>query len=182
MPEKFAQIATACSSKTNMNYRSCVCLWEEGSLYSSTGSPPSPASPSVTVVNGHLFVLLVGSPFGLLRPLHGYGICYKGVTLVLGELDVAQVKPCPSGQGQPPVHSAWFQPRRQTAVTHYWGHRPQPGGRLPPGPEYVSHGGMRHDVWRDKKRNWCYKRPPALCTSTLKLWYFSVWLLIPGDP
>ena len=36
-----------------------------------------------------------------------------GVTVVLGEMDVARVNPYRSGQGKPSVHLAWFAPHGQ---------------------------------------------------------------------
>ena len=35
----------------------------------------------------------------------------------MGEMDFTRVNPYRFGQGQPPVHTAWFQPRWPTAVT-----------------------------------------------------------------
>ena len=32
----------------------------------------------------------------------------RGMTVVLGEMDVARMNPYRSGQGEPPVHMAWF--------------------------------------------------------------------------
>ena len=43
----------------------------------------------------------------------------KGVTVVLGVMDIAPVNPGRFGQGQSPVLSAWFQPRQPTAVTQF---------------------------------------------------------------
>ena len=55
------------------------------------------------------------------------------------EMDIAEVNPYRFGQGQPPVHSAWFKPRRPTAVTQFGGGglevRLLPDGRRPPGPD-----------------------------------------------
>ena len=79
------------------------------------------------------------------------------LTLVLGEVDVARVNPYRFGQGQPPVHSAWFRPRRPTAITQFRGRYEVshlPGGRRPPGPGYVGRG-MGDDMRRGKKRDLC---------------------------
>ena len=40
------------------------------------------------------------------------------MTVILGEMDVARVNPYRSGQGEPPIHIAWFAPHRPPAVTH----------------------------------------------------------------
>ena len=66
-----------------------------------------------------------------------------GTKVVLGEVDVARVNPCRSGQGEPPVHLAWF-----AAVTPFRVRLelcPLPGGRRPPGPDDAD------DVWRGQK-------------------------------
>ena len=39
------------------------------------------------------------------------------VTVILGEMDAARVNPYRSGQGEHPVHMAFFAPHRQAAVT-----------------------------------------------------------------
>ena len=44
-----------------------------------------------------------------------------GVKVALGEVNVARVNPYRFGQGEPPVHLAWFQPRWPTAVTQIRG-------------------------------------------------------------
>ena len=80
-----------------------------------------------------------------------------GVTVVLGEVDVAQVNQYRSGKGEPSVHMAWSAPHRPAAVTqlqegggrHEVSHLP--GGRRPPGPDYVGLWGMRDDTWREQK-------------------------------
>ena len=103
-----------------------------------------------------LFVLLDGSPFGLLRPLQDYGKQDRGTTVVLGEMDAARVNPHRVSQGRPPVHSALFRPRRPTAVTQFRGRYEicrLPGGRHPPGPDYEGHRGIEEDVRRGQKRD-----------------------------
>ena len=50
-----------------------------------------------------LFVLLDGNPFGLLGPLQGCDVRRgEGVTVVLGEMDVARVNPIPFWSGSTP--------------------------------------------------------------------------------
>ena len=76
------------------------------------------------------------------------------MTLVLGEMDVARVNSYRSGQGEPPVHMAWFVPHRPPAVTQFRGRLEVglfPGGRLPPGPDYIGCWGLGDDVWRGHK-------------------------------
>ena len=76
------------------------------------------------------------------------------VTLVLGEMDVAWVNPYRSDQGTSSAPGLICTPL-SVAVTQFWrggdgryeiGHLP--GGRLPPGPDYVGYGGMVDDVRR----------------------------------
>ena len=69
------------------------------------------------------------------------------------EMDVAQVNPYESGHGEPPVHMAWFAPRRLTAVTNYRGAEVClfSGGRRPPGPDNGRCRGMGDDVGREQK-------------------------------
>ena len=75
------------------------------------------------------------------------------MTLVLGEMDVARVRPYRSDQGTP-LLMAWFVPQQSAAATQLRGRhlvRHIPDGRHPPGADYVERRGMRDDVWRGQK-------------------------------
>ena len=41
--------------------------------------------------------------------------------MILGEIDVARVNPCRSGQSEPSVHMSWFAPHRPATVTQFPG-------------------------------------------------------------
>ena len=76
--------------------------------------------------------------------------------MVLGEIGVARVNPYDFGQGQPPVHSAWFLPRRLTVVTQLWGAIQEPPlsrwtSSTSPGLRMAS--GEGGDFWRGQKRD-----------------------------
>ena len=86
-----------------------------------------------------------------------------GVAMILGGMDLVRVIPYRFGQGQPPVHTAWFQRRRPTAVTKFrtgWGGRLEvcllPGGRRPPGLDDIGRGvgGMAFGEYK-KRNRWC---------------------------
>ena len=71
------------------------------------------------------------------------------------QMDVARVDPYRSGQGGPPAHTAQFAPHRPAAATRYRGGGRfevslLPGGRRPPGPEYLVRWGMANAVERTK--------------------------------
>ena len=125
-----------------------------------------------------LFLLLLDySPFGPLRPLQGYGMQDRGVTVVLGEMDVTRVNPCRFGQGQTPVHTAWFQPRQSQSVTQFRGQCEighLPGGRGLPGPNYVGLQGMGDDMWRGEnegslRNTFQFMRSSTVCGAASKL-------------
>ena len=83
----------------------------------------------------------------------------EGVTVALGEMDVARVNPNRFGPSQPPVRWAWFQPRWPTAVTPFRGRLEVcllPGGRRPPGQDFAGHRGMGNDGWREKRDRMCH--------------------------
>ena len=87
-------------------------------------------------------------------PLQRFGMLDRGVTVVLGEMGVARVNSYRDGQGQRPVHSAWFRPRRPTAVNPFRGRLEVclvAGGRRPPGPDYIGRWGMEDDVKREQR-------------------------------
>ena len=74
------------------------------------------------------------------------------MTVVLGEIDVARVKPNHSARATPSAQ-AWFAPQRPWAS-------PTSGGRIkvrllpskrPTGPDYKGHRVMRDDAWRGQK-------------------------------
>ena len=79
------------------------------------------------------------------------------MTLVLGEIDVARAKPAQPG-GKPPVRQAagtnlFSQGGRQLPGT---ARCPlMPGGRRPPGLDYVGHRGMGMTCGEDKKGIGC---------------------------
>ena len=77
--------------------------------------------------------------------------------MVLGEMDVAWVKPNRSSQGDPPVHKATGShlTSQLRPPTPGWrlGVRLMPGGRRPPGPEYKERRGMGMNLGEDKRRD-----------------------------
>ena len=81
----------------------------------------------------------------------------RGVTVVLGEMDVARPKPKPWPGGKPPVRKATgmhpsSQRRPPTSGGLYKiGHLPS--GQRPPGPDYVGHWGMGMACGEDKERD-----------------------------
>ena len=112
--------------------------------------------------------------------------CRIGVTVVLGEMDVARVNPYRFGQGQPPLLSAWFQARRPKAVTQFRGRLDVfllADGRRPPGPDYIGRWGTGDKVWENKKTNQlkrcltyqgcCRLETIALCIRRLACCYWT---------
>ena len=78
----------------------------------------------------------------------------REVTVVLGEMDAAQVNPYRFGRDQRPVQLAWSQRRRLTAVTKARRRLEVcllPGGRRLPDPDDLGRWGMGDDVRRGQK-------------------------------
>ena len=69
--------------------------------------------------------------------------------MVLGEMDgdgeIARVNPYPSGQGELPMHTAWFASHRPAAATQFRGRLEI--GLLPLGPGYP---GLVDDIHQDR--------------------------------
>ena len=106
-----------------------------------------------------LFVFLVLKPFRPICAIAGLREVGQGMTVILGEMDVARVNPSRSGQGEPPVHMAWFAPQRLAAATQFRGgggmrHEATyvPGVRFPPSSDSVGCWGMGDGTWRRQKR------------------------------
>ena len=87
------------------------------------------------------------------------------MTLVLGEMNIARVSPYRSGQGEPPLLMAWSAPQMPAAANQFRGGGRHevgpvevlPGGRRPPGQDYIGRWGMGDDMRRAQ-----IKRPDAL--------------------
>ena len=120
--------------------------------------------------------------------------------LAPGRNDVARVSPYQSGQPPPPPPTHTHTGQWLLACSHATGQRQSrnsggrlevwllPGGRCPPGPDYVGRGGMADDVRRGQKRDGDANRPSCSfspCNASrpdakfLKRWHRSCILQPP---